>query len=281
MANSSHLNEIKKCVTFIFIEQNGQLVPNGTGFFVGVENEENSNLHMVYLVTAKHVLQNQEGALLSSVVIRLNTSDGNSKMIKAEFTKKNKVFTHPDSDVDLALFRCLPDPSVYDFKMIRTEEISDKQTIDKHEISEGDEVFFAGLFTSHVGQKKNQPIIRFGRVALMSDEKVEWKEKGKPQKLLDLYLLECQSYGGNSGSPVFFQLSPIRKPGQINFGGPMIFLAGVMSGSFLSGSELQVTETKQNIFSLQNIGIAAVTPGYKLKELLFSEELVKSRKDKS
>jgi hypothetical protein len=37
----------------------------------------------------------------------------------------------------------------------------------------------------------------------MFDEKVEWKEKGIPSKLLDLYLLECQSFGSNSGSPVF------------------------------------------------------------------------------
>jgi hypothetical protein len=43
--------------------------------------------------------------------------------------------------------------------------------------------------------------VRKGRI--MFDEKVEWKEKGIPSKLLDLYLLECQSFGSNSGSPVF------------------------------------------------------------------------------
>ena len=128
-----------------------------------------------------------------------------------------------------------------------------------------------------MGQKKNQPIIRFGKVSLMSDEKIEWKEKDKPVKLLDLYLLECQSFGGNSGSPVFFNLNPMRKPGQLSLGGPLIFLAGVMTGSFLNGSEVQTTDTVAKMISLQNIGIAAVTPANKLHEVLFSEELVKIR----
>lgn len=74
--------------------------------------------------------------------------------------------------------------------------------------------------------------------------------EGKRQsaKFLYLYLLECQSFGGNSGSPVFFQLNPLRKPGQLSLGGPVIFLAGVMKGSFLTGSELQITETDNRIF---------------------------------
>jgi hypothetical protein len=107
----------------------------------------------------------------------------------------------------------------------------------------------------------------------MPDEKIEWKEKNKPVKLIDLYLLECQSYGGNSGSPVFFQLNPLRKPGQISLGGPVIFLAGLMTGSFLNGSEVQITEAKDSkLFSLQNIGIAAVTPAQKLYETFFPIE---------
>ncbi len=75
--------------------------------------------------------------------------------------------------------------------------IATSEILKRYKISEGDEVFFSGLFTSHPGQKKNQPIVRFGRVALMSDEKIEWREKDKAAKFLDLYLVECQSFGGN------------------------------------------------------------------------------------
>lgn len=97
-------------------------------------------------------------------------------------------------------------------------------------------------------------------------------------KFMDLYLLECQSFGGNSGSPVFFQLNPMRKPGQISLGGAAIFLAGLMRGSFLSGNKIQITDAVANLISLQNVGIAAVTPADKLHEILFSEEIIQLRK---
>jgi len=276
---ATHFTEVKNCTTFIFVEEDGQIRPNGTGFFVGVKNEEDPNVYNVYLVTAKHVLQNKQGTYFPSIVIRLNKTDDTSQLIKIEFDKKIKIFTHDDEDVDIALFNYLPDPKIFDFKFIQDDLISTNEIVQRHEIAEGDEVFFAGLFTSHLGQKRNQPIVRFGKVALISDEKIEWKEKNKPPKFLDLYLLECQSFGGNSGAPVFFQLNPLRKPGQLSLGGPVIFLAGVMKGSFLTGSEIQIMETENKIFSLQNIGIAAVTPAQKLKEILFSNELVELRKN--
>jgi hypothetical protein len=40
------------------------------------------------------------------------------------------------------------------------------------------------------GQQRNQPIVRFGNTALITDEKIEWKET-IPPKLLQLYLLNA------------------------------------------------------------------------------------------
>ncbi len=276
MAN--HLQEIKKSVSFIFIpEGTDKFKPNGTGFFVGVKHADTENTFSVYFVTAKHVLKDKDGNYLPEIVLRLNKKEGDSQLIK--FTLNDiKIFEHTDKDVDIALFNCLPDQNVYDFKFIPDNLIASKEVITTNEIAEGDEVFFAGLFTSHIGQKKNQPIIRFGKVALISDEKIEWKEKDKPAKFMDLLLLECQSFGGNSGSPVFYQLNPLRKPGQISMGGPIVFLAGIMTGSFLHGNQIQITDTVANLVSLQNVGIAAVTPADKLHEILFSDEMVKLRK---
>lgn len=276
---SNYLQEIKKSVSFIFIaDGNGGVKPNGTGFFVGVKNEDNASNFNVYFVTAKHVLKDNSGNYLPEIILRLNKHGDDSQLIKINLNEV-KIFEHTDKDVDIALFNCVPDQKVYDFRFIQDDLIANQDIIDKNEIAEGDEVFFTGLFTSHVGQKRNQPIIRFGKVSLISDEKIEWKESSKPAKFMDLYLLECQSFGGNSGSPVFFQLSPMRKPGQISIGGPTIFLAGLMTGSFLAGNQIQITDAVPNLVSLQNIGIAAVTPAYKLYEILFSEELIQSRKN--
>ncbi len=154
--------------------------------------------------------------------------------------------------------------------------IATSEILKRYKISEGDEVFFSGLFTSHPGQKKNQPIVRFGRVALMSDEKIEWREKDKAAKFLDLYLVECQSFGGNSGSPVFFSISAGRDlPDNlrlVSVAPPSLFLAGIMKGTYLSANELEMKDTSKIPFSIENIGIAAVTPSYFLNDILLGKE---------
>jgi len=277
---SNHLNEIKKSVSFIFINTtSGILSANGTGFFVGVKNESNPNVFNVYFVTAKHVLKDINGNYFPEIFLRINTKNGGSELIKV-LMKDTKLFEHTDNDVDIVTFPLLPNQDVFDFRFIQNDLIANNEVVKNNDISEGDDIFFTGLFTSHIGQKKNQPIIRFGKVSLMSDEKIEWKEENKPVKFLDLYLLECQSFGGNSGSPVFFQLNPLRNPGQMNIGGQTIFLAGLMTGSFLNANQVKINNEVPNLISMQNIGIAAVTPAYKLHEILFSEELIKIRNNK-
>ena len=41
--------QIKEVVTFICIKDKGQIVPIGTGFFVGVKDENDPNISYVYL----------------------------------------------------------------------------------------------------------------------------------------------------------------------------------------------------------------------------------------
>jgi len=273
----SHLTEIKKSVSFVFVPDGaGGLRPQGTGFFVGVKNELNPNVSNIYFVTAKHVLQDQQDNYFPEIVIRLNTRKGDSQLIQL-LTKDIKMFEHIDKDVDIVVFSCLPDIHLYDFKFIPNELIAHNELISTHAIEEGDDVFFTGLFLSHMGQKRNHPIIRFGKVALMPEEKIEWKEQGKPPKVVDLYLLECQSFTGNSGSPVFFQLQALRKRRQPALGG-QVFLAGVMKGSFLHGNEVQPSETSAKLILWQNAGIAAVTPANKLHDILYSDEMVRQRR---
>jgi hypothetical protein len=268
------LQEIKKSVSFIYsYDEKQNPVPIGTGFFVGVKMHNTDQFH-VYFVTAKHVVQDKQKKYLSKIFLRLNQLNGDAGLIPLNDLT---FIEHDDNDVDLAIFNYLPDQKKYDFRFVQDELIASKDVIEKHKIAEGDEVFFAGLFTSHIGQKRNQPITRFGKVALMSEEKIEWREPEYPAKLMDLYLLECQSFGGNSGSPVFFHLDPLRNLQELNDGRSKTFLAGIMTGSFLQGSQIQILQTSPNLISLQNLGIAAVTPAYKLHEILCSQHPIASR----
>ncbi|HEV2625042.1 MAG TPA: hypothetical protein VGV62_08005 [Xanthobacteraceae bacterium] len=72
-----------------------------------------------------------------------------------------------------------------------------------------------------------------------------------------------------------------RQPGSIILGGDEITLAGVMRGNFNEprvGGIIQMPNVVLPVFA-QNIGIAAVTPAYLLRDILYSDELKKLRAD--
>ena len=268
--------EIKSVVCFVFIEKDSKLVPNGTAFFVGVQIPSKPSSFKVYLVTARHVLYKPETTeFLDKVYIRLNKKDGGSEVgiipIKTEGADRT-VFLDSDPSVDIAVIPFLPDESRYDFKFLPEEFITTKEDYSKLKIREGSDIFFTGLFMPYPGAEKNYPVVRFGRVALVTDEKINWK--GIP---MTLYLIEAGSYGGNSGAPVFFYLGSDREPGSLVVGPPVLKLAGIMQGTFLDAQEIKVINTKTTPISLSNMGIAAVVPAYKLHDLLYSKELKQQR----
>jgi len=255
--------EVKKATAFLFIKDKSKLKANGTAFFVGVKQSE-PNVIRSYLVTAKHVIFDQtKQTLYSDIYLRLEKRAGGTKTIKISLQPDKTVFFPSDSSVDLAIIPFFPDITLYDFKIIPRELIADKQKFVELRISEGSEVFFTGLFTHHIGKDKNYPIVRFGRVALVTDEKVNWNGVQT-----SLYLIESGSYGGNSGAPVYFYLGPDREPGSLVLGPPELYLAGVMMGSFNDAKKVRQIETNSMAVSISNMGIAAVTPAHLLVELL-------------
>jgi hypothetical protein len=268
--------EVKSVVVFIFVEREGKLIPNGTAFFVGVKNPSDPTIFSVYLVTARHVLYKPDTTeFLDKVYIRINKKGSGSEVgtipIKVKGDNKN-VFFHNDPSVDIAAIPFLPDQNKFDFKFLPDEFITTQKDYDSLKIREGSDVFFTGLFTPYPGSEMNYPVVRFGRVALVTNEKIEWQGKQ-----MSLYLIEAGSYGGNSGAPVFFYLGSDREPGVLVVGSPVLKLAGIMQGTFRDVQEIKVIETKQVPISLSNMGIAAIVPAYKLHELLFSEELKRQR----
>ena len=274
-------NEIKKIVTFIFIQDKyGKIVPQGTGFFVGVKCQDNPDISFGYLVTAKHVLQNEDKtAFLSTVYIRLNKKDNGSDLLRLDLilSGKNKnVFTHDDPSVDIAIVPTVPNDQKYDFRFLPEDFITKKDDFQKFNITEGSEVFFTGLFTPYIGNQRNNPIVRFGKLALVTDEKIDF---GGVKA--DLYLMEASSYGGNSGSPVYFYLGIDRNPGSVILGNPVLKLAGIVSGRFNDIIPVQAIQTDVIPAVNPNTGIACVVPAYKIYDILFSDEMLKFRSSKS
>jgi hypothetical protein len=228
----------------------------------------------VYIVTAKHVLQSTDDYFCPEIYVRLNRKGQASCFIQIKLSEL-KVHIHKDEDVDLAIFLFYPSQNVFDYLYILTFYLPTRERLNEM-MNEGDEVFYAGLFANYYGTENNYPILRFGRVSLLTNEKIEINQYNEPQKLAHLYLFEIQSYSGNSGSPVFFQLARIGK-NKIYYGNPEIHLVGVMKGHYNDVRMRKVVNLKDELLQQLNNGIAMVTPSYFLREILFSENVTKER----
>ena len=138
--------------------------------------------------------------------------------------------------------------------MIATADIFKKENI-----TEGVEVFFTGLFTSHFGIFQNIPISRFGKIAQISKEKYWWNNS-----YTELFVIETAPFGGISGAPLFYSSDAIKDSVGLVSVPPTLYLTGIISGYF-QNSEKQNNSIKQ---SFESSGLAGVVPAYKLMEIL-------------
>jgi hypothetical protein len=268
--------DIKKVVVFIYYPDNPtNASPDGTGFFVGVPDVNSTNRTFIYMVTARHVLRPSTNFWLPAVFLRLNRKDGSSEQVLLPLITSGQyknVFTHDDPTVDIAVVPCVPSQDIYDYLYLPANIATSEKDFKDLNIHEGSDVFFTGMFSHHLGDKQNTPITRFGKVALMTDDKIDWVF-GKT----DLYLIEANSFPGNSGSPVFFQIGADRGTGSLFVGEPILKLAGIMSGCYNDIQPIQTVSVSTNQFVTPNLGIAGVVPSYKLQEILSSKELKQQR----
>lgn len=158
----------------------------------------------------------------------------------------------------LAVLPYAPDTTLVDYLVVPIEMSATRDVLRREEVTEGDEIFFAGLLPQYHGTTRNYPVIRFGRLALLTDEPYV-TQSGQEY----LYFAECNSFPGQSGSPVFLRFSPIRRP-YVRLAETRMFLLGVMKGHFQEplGDRLA------------NVGIAAVIPVDKLQDIFNSPTLV-------
>jgi hypothetical protein len=243
---------------------------------VGVENKASPGTAWGYLVTAKHVLKDVHGNYFTTVWVRINKQAGGVESLSVTLVPSgpNKnVFVHDDASVDLVVIPVSqPDPKVYELVVVEDTLLSSKQDFKDLGIGEGSDVFFTGMFLPHLGTNRNYPIVRFGKVALLSEEKISWN--GTPT---ELYLMETLAFGGNSGSPVFFYLGLDRLPGSLVVGAPTLKMAGVVLGFFNDLEPIVAIETNSVAVAKLNSGIAAVIPAYLLHEILYGQELKAKR----
>src|ERR1039458_7939573 len=225
--------DIKKSVVFIYKDGGtpSQYMPEGTGFIVSIPHPVEKDKGWLYLVTAKHVLRTNandlSSPLYSRVFVRLNKKSGGSEMIPLPLVTSGPaqtVFLHSDESVDIAVIPIGGEElNSLDLAALPESWLASSDDIASNHIGVGTDVFFEGMFTPYLGQQKSYPIVRFGRVSMLPNEKINFMGME-----IEAYLLETLAFGGNSGSPVFFYLGSDREPGSMILGPPTIKIAGVM-----------------------------------------------------
>ncbi len=250
--------QVKKSVVFVFAkDSSSRLSPLGTGFFVLLRTNQNTDTaNFGYLVTSKNVLKRIDGSFYDTVYIRINRKEGYSDTLIIPLVQKGvrRYFLHPDSTVDLAVIPAYPDLNRYDLLFIPFGMIAQMDFFKKENLGEGDEVFHIGMLSAHIGMFKNIPIVRFGKVAQLSEEKYML---GK--SYTELFLVETAITPGSMGSPLYYYAPASKDTGSGTLPAKF-FLTGIISGSY---GEVRPERTKNDTG-----GLVGVVPAYKLSELL-------------
>jgi len=188
------------------------------------------------------------------------------------FARNDLHWFFPIEDaVDLAVLPLAPDQDRFDYEAIPISGLATKEKIQSENIAPGDTVVFAGYFYQFPGQRRIQPIVRQGVLALMPDEEL----KTTLQKPGHLYFADAHAFHGNSGSPLFVNAGGLRGNTVSPFS---VLLLGVISGYYPEGETFSVPAATVLTGQVHdNSGIATVVPAYQLKALLDSREVQAAR----
>jgi hypothetical protein len=265
-------DELLECVVFLGIPKvtKGHFKVGGTAFFVSLSSALTPDLIFVYLVTARHCVE-EAAKTGDNLWIRINEKAGGSMWMEV-----NLEWHVPDDPaIDVALLPFMPDQAIFRYRVL-PESLFVNDTISTSKgIGLGDELLVTGLFPPRSGADRNLPIVRAGILAGMPDEPFIDVDSGNPY---DAYLAEMRSIGGLSGSPVFLALGPIR-PGEggINLGGIEYYLLGLIRGHWDIKKKDSPDFADAELRDV-NMGMALVTPIYHALDILNGEALTKARR---
>ncbi len=244
------------------------MVVHGTGFALW----NYSYPEMPIIITAGHLLQNRTDLYISlnadsSIISFMKKNNIDTLLFgKMKWTlEQNKLRTNlnlftglrpsyfVDSTLDVGMFLIQLGMSAYNdsadsMKIADLLLIPRSMMRSRKDISLGDELYFVGFPFGLGAYSINQPIIRSGSVAWVSESSSE-------------FLLDAFSFGGNSGSPIFSKRIFGRKFGEINW--DEAYLVGMVVGHHGQRVEgiLRQPNPKENLldrisFETQNWGLA-------------------------
>lgn len=282
--------EILKCVIFIGYEEDGVSRITGTAFIITKPSAENPKLSHRYLVTAFHNILRAQERGLENIQLRVNLR-GDRGAHYVPFPLDLFVF-HPNHAeglecVDVAVAPLNLSREYVDYLNIPIALLASEQIMESEQIGLGDEIAIVGLFTNHVGNTRNEPIVRVGNICAMPFDKVRTGIGN-----MKAYLIEARSIGGLSGSPVFAYMSHTRakitrhNDSNVNLewksrvdGQPVIYCIGLIHGHYDTNVAMDdVVDDAAGGARNVNIGVAVVVPVHKILETLNQPKLLEREK---
>lgn len=254
-------------VAFLEIKEINGFVSIGTCFFI---THFEGDMHFLYLITCRHVIK-EHLERSEQIYVRLNLADGPGV---ERIPLHEKWIYHKENGIDLVDLALIPLEHIeseykefapVNIGSLNSDKIYGREGIRRsftRDMQVGDDILFIGVFQHYQGHSKNYPLVRFGRIALITNEGLPGVEPWLG--VSDYFLVECQAYPGMSGSPVY---AMIEYEGKERY-----FLVGVMAGYYI--------EDEQVALKFSHFGISQVVPIEKLGDIIFGEALDMDRKAK-
>jgi hypothetical protein len=253
----------------------------GTAFLVEVVSEETGEKHC-YAVSNVHVVKN------GCNIGRLNARDGGFELFEIPSAAWE---SHPEGDdIAVAAFRpqgaeeLVMEPIQFLDLFGEPDGVSFDARMGELNVGVGDDAFMVGRFVSHDGKLRNQPLVRFGNIAMMPDQD-EPVMDGRGL-LVEACLVEMHSLPGFSGSPVFLSIPPgsyRQNKTMMPFYQDTVALLGIDTGHKMLPLQVKDTKTRKVLevdwYAVQNTGVAIVSPVWKIRDVLYGEEFMKQRKN--
>lgn len=267
--------------TSIFLVQKDH--PMGTAFIFTVRDDPSGRSRAMYLVTARHNLEEADHSLPLVVRHNLKTAE-----YLEQSNSVDQFIHHPTTDIAVAPVRLRHSR----ISEIAIQALDDEVTISREEIrnrqiSEGSHVCVVSLFPMHTGKNKMQSIQRFGRIAMIPNEPITLK-LGYTTQPCEAILIETMVWPGSSG---FVNQSGGTGQGKDRIPLRLLGLISSHFETFSRNSEKRKPDSATDKSNEQgenlepqidkihlNTGISTVIPAYIIKDFvhqIYSEEMNK------
>jgi hypothetical protein len=236
----------------------------------------------MYVISNIHVVRN------GCTTLRINTKTGSAHAL----TIPHEAWLDHDAADDVCVAPIELDASRWAVSALPWEDFCPtSERMEELNIGVGDDVLMIGRFVGHTGKQRNEPLVRFGNIAMMDDGERVRDGRGM---LVTAFLVEMRSLPGFSGSPVFVCIGAGSYRGvygsdkqahMMPFYTETIGLLGIDTGhksltnpviDKRTGDPVDPPQVVQ-----QNSGVAIIAPYYKIADVLegFMEQRKKATKD--